>query len=195
MNLDAAESAKKQQLEQTPSSVMDLGNESDTAQMLGSNIARRGKRAKRGRNQEHANGGHSMTVLSEPETLTGDDETRELQRMRLRGLSGSLGDSLPSVRAQLAAGNIYAESSWLHRRSTKETTPLLTKDAEKGGVSNDSSSSDSVGLNGKYDAAVEVTHPAATKGERVKKALKKWQVGSKFGIIKLDNYSFIVRAG
>ncbi len=149
---------------------MNLENESDTAQLLGSNIARRGKKGKR-RNQDYVNG-HSMTVLSEPETLPADDETREAQRLkRLRGLSGSLGDSLPSVRAQLAA-NLYAESSGLHKRSTKETTPLLTKDEEKGGVSNDSSSSDSLGLSGKYDAVVK--HAPVTKEKRVRKAVKKW---------------------
>lgn len=150
---------------------MDLENESDTAQLLGSNIARRGKKGKR-RNQDYVNGGHSMTVLSEPETLPGDDEIREAQRLKkLRGLSGSLGESLPSVRAQLAA-NMYAESSGLHKRSTKETTPLLIKDTEKGGVSNDSSSSDSLVLSGGYDAVVK--HAPLTKGKGVKKAVKKW---------------------
>jgi hypothetical protein len=148
-----------------------MENESDTAQLLGSNIARRGKKGKR-RNQDYVHNGHSMTVLSEPETLPADDDTREAQRLkRLRGLSGSLGDSLPSVRAQLAA-NLYAESNGLHKRSTKETTPLLTKDEEKGGVSNDSSSSDSLGLSGGYDAVVK--HAPVTKGKRVKKAVKKW---------------------
>ena len=150
---------------------MDLENESDTAQLLGSNIARRGKKRKH-RHQDPTSGGHSMTVLSEPETLPGDDDTREAQRLkRLRGLSGSLGDSLPSVRAQLAA-NKYAESNaGLHKRSTKESTPLLIKDAEKGGVSNDSSSSDSLVLSGSYDAVVK--HAPATKGTRIKR-LKKW---------------------
>ena len=154
-------------------SSMDLENESDTAHPLGLNIARRGKKGRR-RNQDHVNSGHSMTVLSEPETLPADDEIREAQQLkRLRGLSGSLGDSLPSVRAQLAA-NLYAESSGLHKRSTKETTPLLTKgDEEKGGVSNDSSSSDSLGLSGGYDTVV--THaPGTTKGKGIKKAAKKW---------------------
>ena len=113
-----------------------------------------------------------MTVLSEPETLPGDDEIREVQRLKkLRGLSGSLGESLPSVRAQLAA-NMYAESSGLHKRSTKETTPLLIKDTEKGGVSNDSSSSDSIVLSGGYDAVVK--HAPLTKGKGIKKAVKKW---------------------
>ena len=152
---------------------MDLDNESDTAQLLGSNVARRGKKGKR-RNQDYANGGHSMIVLSEPETLPVDDETREVQRLkRLRGLSGSLGDSLPSVRAQLAA-NMYAESKGLHMRSTIETTPLLgSKGAEKGGGSNDSSgSTDSAALNGGYDAVVKHSPPG--KEKRFKGDLKKW---------------------
>lgn len=114
-----------------------------------------------------------MTVLSEPEALPGDDEAREAQRLkRLRGLSGSLGESLPSVRAQLAA-NMYAESSGLHKRSMKESTPLLIKDTEKGGVSNDSSSSDSLVLSGNYDAAVKHGPGTTTKGKRLKR-LKKW---------------------
>lgn len=155
---------------------MDVKNESDTAHLLGSNIARRNKRGKR-RNLEHVSNGQAMAVLSEPDTLPNDDEAQKVQLKRLKGLSGSVDDSLPSVRSRLAANN-YAESRELNTRSTKETTPLLGQDdhvivgEEKKGGSNDSSS-DSLGLKGSYDS-IATASPVAGKGERFKAAAKKW---------------------
>ena len=146
-----------------------MDHDSDTAQLLGSSAARRGKRAKWG-NRDCASNGHSMTVLSEPEGLPMDDETQEMRQLkRFKGLSGSLGDSLPSVRAQLAA-NLYAESRELHKRSRKETTPLLADRDEKGGGSNDSN--DSSGLSAGYDSVLK--HSPTGKRKGLKAAVKKW---------------------
>ena len=152
------------------SSMADI--ESDTAQLLGSNVARRGKRGKR-RNHDHVSNGQSMSVLSDPEGVLMDDEAQEVQQMkRLRVLSGSHGDSLPSVRAQLAA-SMYAESKQLHKRSSKESTPLLFKtETEKEGVPNDSSS-DSIVLKGSYDTVV-LPPPASDKGSRFGNRARKW---------------------
>lgn len=156
---------------------MDVENESDTAQLLGSNVAWRDRRGRR-RNHEYVNNGQAMAVLSEPETLPNDDEAQEVQLKRLKGLSGSLDDSLPSVRAQRAAANMYAESRELHKRSTKESTPLLAHNGhimdEKGGGSNDSSS-DSLGFKGSYDS-ITTSSSAIGTGGRFKTSLKKWSV-------------------
>ena len=149
-----------------------MENESDAAYLLGPNVARREKRGKR-RKHEYMNNGQAMAVLSEPETLPNDDEAQKVQLKRLKGLSGSLENTLPSVRARLAA-NVCAESRELNTRSRKETTPLLGKDGgdEKGGGSNDSSS-DSLGLKGSYDS-ITTTSPVAGKEGRFKAAAKKW---------------------
>lgn len=147
---------------------------SDTAHLLGSNVARRNKRGKR-RNHEYVSNGQAMAVLSEPDTLPNNDEAPNVQLKRLKGLSGSLDDSLPSVRSRLAA-NMCAESRGLNTRSIKETTPLIGQDDhledEKRGGSNDSSSDD-LGLKGSYDS-ITTASPVAGKGDRFKAAAKKW---------------------
>ena len=160
---------------------MDTNLESDTAQLLGSNVARRGGRRGKGRNADSASNGQSMMVLSEPEVLPNNDGyTQQAQQLkRLKALSGSLGDSLPSVRAQLAA-NTYAESKEFHKRSIKETTPLLGNvahaDEEKVGGTNDNSSFDAIGLKGSYDS-VSIT-PHSHKEQE-----KGWRAAAKKGYV------------
>ena len=126
--------------------------ESDTAHLLGSSVARRGKRRGGRRGQEHVSNGQSMSVLSDPEGLMSDEAQEVQQLKRLKILSGSH-DTLPSVRAQLASMQ-YAESKHLHTRSTKETTPLLSDAEDEKGGGPDDGSADSIGLKGSYDSLV-----------------------------------------
>lgn len=147
---------------------MDDNYVSDTAQLLGSSVAHRGKKGK-GR-KDGASNGQAMMVLSEPEKLQSDDGFAQSLK-RIKGPSGSLGDSLPSVRAQLAA-NAHTESKQLHKRTSKETTPLLGANSahqEKGG-----GSSDSFELSGSnYHAVKSVSLPHSGKPKKGFKATAK----------------------
>lgn len=93
------------------------GAESDTMQMV--DVRRnRGRRGRRNRNRRHGRRGASDSEMMDEEEEYYEDDTYF-----------SDGDSLPSMRAQLAASLRYRKSA---RDEEKESTPLLDRQHSNG---------------------------------------------------------------